>query len=100
MADQRPFANLATQATSISITELLDEIAIRLSDIADSVGNLMPDTAGRLRVAAETVANISTISTVSTVTNQAQMGGYAANQQMIYLSQMAEMALRNNIGVS
>ena len=101
MADQRPFANLASEATTVEITNLLEELAIRLADIADSVGNLMPDTAGRLRVAAETVANIATITTVTTVgtvTNQAQIGGLAANQQIIALTQMAESALRVNIG--
>ena len=63
----------------------------------------MPDTAGRIRVAAETLGTLSTITTVTTVgtvTNQSQVGGYAANMQMIYMSQMAEMALRQNVVIS
>jgi hypothetical protein len=100
---------IATQATQADVAALLQEVCIRLCDIADSVGNLMPDVAGRLRVAAETVANISTITTVTTVstvttigslTNQAQIGGYAANQHIIALTQMAEGDLRRNIVIS
>lgn len=100
MADQEPFAGLAQNA---DVTGLLQELAVRLSDIADSVGNLMPDVAGRLRVTAEVVANISTITTVTTVgtvTNQTNIGGFAANQQIISLSQMNEFGLRQNIVIS
>lgn len=100
------------------LSALLKEIAARLVDIGDSVAVLMPDVAGRLRVNAELVANIATITTVSTVTtvttvstvttvgsvtslaNQVSIGGYAANQHMIALTQMAEGNLRRNIVIS
>lgn len=103
MPDQQPFANLAKNA---DVTSLLEELAIRLSDIADSVGNLMPDVAGRLRVNAEvlgtlaTITTVTTVGTVATMTNQANIGGIAANQQIIALTQMAEAALRRNIVIS
>lgn len=100
MSDQQPFAGLAQNA---DVTSLLQELAVRLSDIADSVGNLMPDVAGRLRVTAEVVANIATITTVTTVgtvTNQTNIGGIAANQQIVALTQMAEAGLRQNIVIS
>jgi len=100
MADQEPFAGLAQNA---DVTGLLQELAVRLSDIADSLGNLSPDIAGRLRVTAEVVANIATITTVTTVgtvTNQASIGGIAANQQIVALTQMAEASLRQNIVIS
>lgn len=100
MADQEPFAGLAQNA---DVTGLLEEVAFRLSDIADSLGNLSPDIAGRLRVTAEVVANISTITTVTTVgtvTNQTNIGGLAANQHIIALTQMAESNLRQNIVIS
>lgn len=67
------------------------------------MGNLSPDVAGRLRVTAEVVANIATVTTVTTVgtvTNQTSIGGYAATQHMIALTQMAEQALRQNIVIS
>jgi hypothetical protein len=100
MADQEPFAGLAQNA---DVTGLLEEVAFRLSDIADSLGNLSPDVAGRLRVTAEVVANIATITTVTTVgtvTNQTSIGGIAANQQIVALTQMAEANLRQNIVIS
>lgn len=100
MADQEPFAGLAQNA---DVTGLLEEVAFRLSDIADSLGNLSPDIAGRLRVTAEVVANIATITTVTTVgtvTNQTNIGGFAANQHIIALTQMAESNLRQNIVIS
>lgn len=89
------------------IPAMLQEVCIRLCDIADSLGNLSPDVTGRLRVTAEvvashavTLASLATVTTVSTVTNQSQIGGIAANQQMIFLSQMAEQALRQNVVIS
>jgi len=103
MSDQQPFAGLAQNA---DVTGLLEEVAFRLSDIADSLGILSPDIAGRLRVAAEVVANIATITTVTTVgtvntmTNQTNIGGIAANQQIVALTQMAEASLRQNIVIS
>jgi hypothetical protein len=100
MSDQQPFAGLAQNA---DVTGLLQELAVRLSDIADSLGILSPDVAGRLRVTAEVVANIATITTVTTVgtvTNQSQIGGLAANQQIVALTQMAEASLRRNIVIS
>lgn len=89
------------------LSALLQEVCIRLADIADSVGNLMPDAAGRLRVTAEvvashavTLASLATVTTVGTVTNQTQVGGLAANQQIIALTQIAEQALRQNVVIS
>ena len=103
MPDQQPFAGLAQNA---DVTGLLREVAVRLSDIADCLGILSPDIAGRLRVTAEVVANIATITTVTTVTtvgtvtNQTNIGGLAAIQHIIALTQMAEGDLRRNIVIS
>lgn len=94
MPDIQPFAGLAQNE---DVTGLLRKLAFRLSDIADSVGNLLPDAAGRLRVNAEVVANIANITTVA---NQANIGGIAANQHMLALTQMNEFSLRQNIVIS
>ena len=91
---------IATEITMAGVASLLEEIAARLTDIGDSVGNLSPDIAGRLRVTAEVVANIATITTVTTVGNQTSIGGLFANQQIIALTQMAERGLRDNIVIS
>jgi hypothetical protein len=40
------------------------------------------------------------VTTVGTVTNQSNIGGIAANQQIVALTQMAEASLRQNIVIS
>lgn len=96
MADQQPFAGMAQEAT-------LAELMAALHNLASIIDFLSPDAAGRLRVAAETVANIATITTVTTIgtlTNQAQIGGLAANQQMIALTLGNEGDLRRQIVIT
>jgi hypothetical protein len=102
MADQQPFAGMAQEAT-------LAELTAALHNLASVIEFLSPDAAGRLRVAAETVANIatittvttvSTVTTVGTVTNQTQIGGLAANQQMIALTLGNEGDLRRQIVIT
>jgi hypothetical protein len=89
-----------------AVIALLNEMCIRMSDVSDSVGNLMPDAGGRLRVNAEIVAAhavtlaSTAVTTVTTLTNMMQVGGYAANQQMIAVTQMNEAQLRQNIVIS
>lgn len=95
------FDGIATEETLIAV---LTELAARLSDVADSVGNLSPDTGGRLRVNAEIVAShavtLASLATLTTLSNMAGVGGYAANQQMLALTQSAEGDLRRNIVIS
>lgn len=89
-----------------AVIALLNELCVRIADVADSVGNLTNDTGGRLRVNAEIVAAhavtlaSTAVTTVTTLTNMAQVGGYAANQQIVAQTQMAEAQLRQNIVIS
>jgi hypothetical protein len=46
------------------------------------------------------MGTVSTVSTVSSMTNQAQIGGLAANQQMIALTLGNEADLRRNIVIT
>jgi hypothetical protein len=76
------------------------------------IGQAMPDTAARLRVAIDaitasltlatitTVGTVTTVSTVSSVTNQTQMGGYASQDQVPALMRLAADSVRRNISVS
>ncbi len=104
-----PPSGAATDATIEAVNSLLNEIAVRLCDIADSVGNLSPDVSGRIRVAAESVANIatittvttvSTVTTVGTVTTMTQIGAVPAVQAMYAFTQMNEYCLRQNVVIS
>jgi hypothetical protein len=77
----------------------------------------MPDTSGRLRVLAEnptaanltatvsiaatqTLATVTTVGTVTTLTNQSQLGGFAAQDQIPALMHSAADSLRRNIAVT
>ncbi len=96
MADQEPFAGMAQEDT----LALVQNVMVR---ILDAVGHLTPDALSRLRVNVEagtvTISSgtVTTVTTVSTLTNQAQMGGYAANQQIPLLNLLGEGDLRRNI---
>lgn len=100
---QRVSADNPLPSTDQEAAALLEQIAQLLSGLANNIGALSPDAAGRLRVAAETVANIATITTVTTVTtvatltNQTNIGGVPANQQIPILNLLGEEQLRRNI---
>lgn len=83
----------------------LVQISILLSRIIDAVSALSPDVANRLRVNVEsgtvtissgTITTVTTVTTVATLTNQAQMGGIAANQQIPIMNLLGEGDLRRN----
>jgi hypothetical protein len=87
---------IATQAT-------LEDMAVAIHHLASVLEFLNPDVGGRLRVATDTnstMGTVSTVSTVSSMTNQAQIGGLAANQQMIALTLGNEADLRRNIVIT
>lgn len=102
MADYEPLAGIAQEDTLAMVQNVL-------SRLLDALGGLSPDVLGRLRVNVEagtvtissgTITTITTVTTVSTVTNQAQMGGMAANQQIPLLNLLGEGDLRRNIVIS
>lgn len=86
--------------------ELLEAVqALRMlaDSISRSIGQAMPDVAGRLRVITDggsTLGTITTLSTLSTLSNQTLIGGYAASEQIPMLMHMGADNLRRNIQVS
>ena len=87
---------IATQAT-------LEEIAFAIHNLASLLGFLNPDAAGRLRVltdAGSAVGTVNTVLTLNTMTNQTQIGGIAANQQIIALTLGNEADLCRNIVIT
>jgi hypothetical protein len=87
---------IATQAT-------LEEIAFAIHHLASVLEFLNPDAAGRLRVltdAGSAVGTVNTVLTLNTMTNQTQIGGIAANQQIIALTLGNEADLRRNIVIT
>ena len=114
----------AKQATDISeenpmpvaaYGELIEAIeALRMAVQAltrSGLGQSMPDTAGRLRVLVEqptagnlqgtfSIAGGQTLAALTTLTNQTQIGGLAATEQIPSLMRLGADASRNNIIVT
>jgi hypothetical protein len=57
-------------------------------------------TASNLQVTVGSIAGGQTIATVSTLTNQTQIGGFNANDQIPALMHMQADSLRRNISVT
>jgi hypothetical protein len=100
MTDVRPFAGMAQETSLAEALNRLSELLVQMMQLADNLGFLSPDTAGRLRVVTETAVTVTGTIIASSLTNQAQMGGYAANQQIIALTLGNEADLRRNIIIS
>jgi hypothetical protein len=88
------------------LIEALEAQRFALQALTRMVGQGMPDVAGRLRVAIDaisaslTLATITTVTTCSTLTNQTQVGGLAATEQIPSLMRVAADSLRRNISVT
>lgn len=88
------------------LVEALEAQRMALQALTRTIGQSMPDVAGRLRVAIDaisaslTLATITTVTTVSTLTNQTQVGGLAATEQIPSLMRLGADSMRRNITVS
>jgi fibronectin-binding autotransporter adhesin len=103
------------------LMETMRAIQVGINGLRATVGASIPDASGRMRVSLDaaggaqtlgtvttvttvttcsTVTNVTTVATVSTLTNQAQMGGFAANEQIPALMMAAAQGLRRNIVVA
>lgn len=94
--------------------EAIEALRFAVQSLTRSIGMGMPDALGRLRVLAEnpTAANLNvtaslasgqtlaTVTTLSTLTNQTQVGGFAANDQIPALMNANAGSLRRNISVT
>lgn len=92
--------------------ELIDAIeAMRMSvqAMTRTIGQMQPDTASRMRVAIDaisasltlaTITTVSTVTTCSTLTNQTQIGGLAATEQIPSLMRLGADSMRRNISVT
>lgn len=93
--------------TQGEVVEALEAMRMAIQALTRSVGQAMPDTAGRLRVNVEafsaTIAAITTLTTVTTVatlTNQTQVGGNPAFEQIPALMRLGADSLRRNVSVT
>jgi hypothetical protein len=104
MALRNAFEELALEST-------LQALRLAVAALTRTIGLMTPDVAGRMRVTLESAPsvvaasqsgtwNLSTITTCSTLTNQSQVGGFNANDQIPALMHLSADSLRRNITVS
>ena len=104
MALRNAFEDLALDST-------LQALRLAVAALTRTIGLMTPDAAGRMRVTLESAPavvpasqsgtwNLSTLTTCSTLTNQSQVGGYGANDQIPALMHLSADSLRRNITVS
>lgn len=92
--------------------EAIEAMRYALQALTRTIGLMQPDTAARMRVVVDaisasltlatitTVGTVTTVTTVSTLTNQSQIGGVSANDQIPALMTMRADGLRRNITVT
>jgi hypothetical protein len=92
--------------------EALEAMRIAVQALTRTMGQMQPDTASRMRVAIDaisagltlatitTVGTVTTVTTVATLTNQTQIGGLAATEQIPSLMRLGADSMRRNITVS
>jgi hypothetical protein len=76
---------------------------LAIQSLTRSMGQAMPDTAGRLRVNVETgalTASLAAAQTLATLTNQTQVGGNPAFEQIPALMRLGADSLRRNVSVT
>jgi hypothetical protein len=95
-----------SQLAASEATEALRQIQYEVEVLKNSIGQTRVDSSGRLRIlldsisASLTLATITTVSTVSTLTNQTQIGGFNANDQVPSLRRMQADTLLSKINIS
>jgi hypothetical protein len=88
------------------LIEAVEAMRYAIQSLTRSMGQAMPDTAGRLRVNVElgaltaSIAAAQTLATVTTLTNQTQIGGLPAFEQIPALMRLGADSLRRNVSVS
>jgi hypothetical protein len=90
------------------LIEAIEAMRFAVQALTRSIGQMMPDTANRMRVNVEagtlptvtTVGTVSTVTTMATLTNQTQIGGLAATEQIPSLMRLGADSLRRNISVT
>lgn len=91
------------------LIEAIEAQRFALQALTRTIGQSMPDVAGRLRVAIDaisasltlaTITTVGTVTTCSTLSNQTNIGGLAATEQIPSLMRVAADSLRRNISVT
>jgi hypothetical protein len=84
----------------------IQALRMAIDSLTRTIGMVQPDTAARMRVAVDsitgglTLGTVTTVTTVSTLTNQSQVGTFAANDQIPAMMHLPYETIRRNISVT
>lgn len=94
-------------ATVTSVTgeliEAIEALRMTVGSLSRTIGMSIPDLLGRQRVVMDAITSgltLSNITLLSTLTNQTQIGGFIAADQIPALMHMSADNLRRNIAVT
>jgi hypothetical protein len=105
-------ANPMPMAAYGELIEAIESMRFAIGALTKTIGFALPNTLGQpimearqatasnLQVTVGSIAGGQTIATVSTLTNQTQIGGFNANDQIPALMHMQADSLRRNISVT
>lgn len=94
------------------LIEAIESMRFAINQLTKSIGFALPNTsgqpivevrqatAGNLNATVSGTVNVGTTTTVTTLTNQSQIGGFNANDQIPALMHMQADSLRRNISVT
>ena len=113
-ADVSASTPMPVDASSGELIEAIEALRMAVASLTKSIGYALPNltgfpimevrqaTAGNLNVTASIAGSqtLATLTTLSTLTNQSQIGGYAANDQIPALMHLQSDNLRRNISVT
>jgi hypothetical protein len=81
------------------LIEAIESMRFALQALTRSIGLMQPDASARMRVNIEAGA-LPTVNLVSNLTNQTQIGGHPAFEQIPALMRLGADSLRRNISVN
>lgn len=101
---------MPVNASNGELVEALEALRMATNTLTKTMGFALPNALGQpimearqataANLNATITGNIGTVTTVSTVTNQSQMGGFAANDQIPAFMHLQADSLRRNISVT
>jgi hypothetical protein len=97
---------VAVSGVTGELIEAIEALRMTVGSLSRTIGLSIPDLLGRQRVSIDvisgglTLSTITTVGTVSTVSNQTQIGGFVAADQIPALMHMSADNIRANIKVT
>jgi hypothetical protein len=91
---------VAVSGVTGELIEAIEALRMTVGSLSRTIGLSIPNVAGQQRVSVEAINGGLTLATVGTVSNQTQIGGFVAADQIPSLMHMSADNLRANIKVT